>query len=554
MAKLHTLLKWRNLLAILAGGLLPFAFAPYNYWLLAFIAPAILFWLWAQATPKQAAWQGFYFGIGCFSVGVSWVYISIYTFGQTNFLIAGFITTLFCGVLALFPAIQGYLLRRYFSRCGVLSFASSWVLLEALRCWIFSGFPWLLLAHSQISSPLSVYIPVLGTFATGFLVALCAACVVQLLTLCYRSRIISWISTDELPFVLANRLNYPNWQRWLRQGLAIITLVIIFAYSTVLQKHNWIMPVGNPLKISLVQGNIPQELKWDPHVFNHTKHIYQQLTQQHWDSQIIIWPEAAIPALLNDERNYFKALDELAKAHNVALLAGVPLQLTEQNYYNAVIALGNAKGSYFKRHLVPFGEYVPIAFVLRGLIGFFDLPMSNFSAGSLVQPTIVAAGVPFATFICYEIAYPNLVRSNLPAAQALITVSNDAWFGDSLAPWQHLQISQFQALQSGRPLLFVSNTGVSAFINAQGQLQATIPQFKQGVLTANMQPMQGITPWVRLGDTPWLILFALLLSSVNLLVSLVFLSQPMRVGMHAPEWEHPEVTQVNDEITESERE
>lgn len=494
--------KLSYMVAVLAGACLPFAFAPFNYTVLAFFAPALLYFLWIHAgSLKQTLWQAFWFGVAVFGIGASWIFISIHTFGQTNIAIAGFITALFVTILALFLVLQAYLFKQCCSRYPVLIFALTWALCEWLRSWLFSGFPWLFLAHSQINSPLAAYAPILGTYGTSFLVAFIAALMVHIM-LSYTNRKVKNSS---------NKQGYLIWQQeW--QIISLLFLISIFITGYLLTKINWTAPVGKPIKVSLVQGNIPQEMKWDPQAFAATKHIYRQLTEQHLDSQIIIWPEAAIPALFNEVQDYFKGLDQLTAQHHVALVTGVPMQLFDRNQYaNALLALGNGQGIYFKRHLVPFGEYVPLQAILRGIIGFFDLPMSDFSGGAMYQQAVMAAGIPLGAFICYEIAYPEVVRASLPQAQVLVTISNDAWFGDSFAPWQHLQIAQFQTLMTNRPLLFVSNTGVTAIADAQGRIQAIIPQFKQAVLTSYFQPMQGSTPWVCYGDSPILLVFFVVL-------------------------------------------
>lgn len=475
---------WRYFLALLAGGLLPLAFAPFWIYPLAMVSPAILLALWLQKSAKQAFWTGFLFGLGFFGVGASWVFVSIHEFGNTNGLLAFIITLLFVSFLALYPACQGLLLTRFFPQNNFskmcLAFPSSWVLLEWLRGWFLTGFPWLFLGASQITSPLRGFIPVVGEYGVSFLVVLSASLIVLLISNSFHSR----------------KVFYP-----------VITLLCIWLVGGLLSFLNWSHQEGNAIKVSLIQGNIPQQMKWDHQYLQMTIDRYYALTQENWNSNIIVWPEAAIPMLKNQLNEYLHALDIQARDHHAALIMGIPLK-EGFDYYNGIIALGTGQGVYYKRHLVPFGEYVPFDSLLRGLIGLFDIPMSNFSAGPKLQADLrVANNLNIAPFICYEIAYPHLVLNALPQADLLLTVSNDAWFGDSFAPAQHLQIAQVRALESGRYLLFSNNTGKSAIIDAQGKIQAESKMFATTVLTHHAVKMVGITPFVRIGIYPvlWLI-------------------------------------------------
>jgi apolipoprotein N-acyltransferase len=496
--------------AFIAGALLPLAFAPCAFYPLAIICPALLCWLWLRAVPREAFCYGYLFGLGQFGVGVSWVYISIHQFGGANVALAALIAGLLIFFIALFPALQGYLLTRFFSRPRALVlclvFPGLWVLLEWVRSWIFTGFPWLLLGASQVSSPLRGFAPMVGEYGLSFFSALSAVLLSLIITRCA----IFIVSPIVPPLPLAGE----GARRAGEGGLKIIsysflTLLIIWITGFALTKIQWTHPQSQSLKVALIQGDIPQQMKWDPASVSLSLQRYYQFTQQHWDSQLIIWPENAIPLLQTQAQNFLQKLTVEAQQHQTTLITGIPVQ-KGFNYYNALLALGDDRGVYYKRHLVPFGEYVPLFSWLGGLLDFLQIPMSNFSAGALRQPELHMGNFIIAPFICYEVVYENMVLHDARRANLLVTISDDAWFGHSFASAQHLQIGRLRALETGRYHLFATNSGITAIIDAQGKILAQAPAFQPAVLTGAIQMMTGVTPIVRLGITPIIILMALL--------------------------------------------
>lgn len=476
--------------ALIFGSLLALAFAPVALYPLAVICPAFLLLLWLNCTAKRAFSTGLFFGIGFFGVGVSWVFISIHVFGHTSIFLSLIITALFIFILALFIALPGYFLNIFFLennriKC-YLVFPSLWALSEWLRSWIFTGFPWLLLGTSQVNSPLAGYAPLIGGIGLSFLVTLSSALLLELLD--FASNFISFPKKYRTHFLAP---------------LTILALLWILGFSLTLT--HWTKTIGKPIQVSLVQANIPQAIKWEPAYLQTSLEDYLQLTLPYWHSRLIIWPEAAIPILKHKVLPFIKQLNKEAIQHRTTLITGIPIQKGFQ-YYNGMIALGMDHATYYKQRLVIFGEYLPwwIAWA-QGLLNLLDIPMSSFSPGSAQQAEFKVAGLDLGTFICYEIAYPNLVRKTLPKAQLLLTINDDAWFGDSFALSQHLQIGQFQALTTGRSLLFLSNTGMTAIITPKGKIQAQLPPFQIAVLTGFVYKNRGITPWVRFGDCPTII-------------------------------------------------
>lgn len=465
-----------DLLALISGALLTFAFAPLQWYLLAILAPAVLFQLWETVTTARAFLRGWLFGLGLFGTGVYWVFISIHTYGNASAFLAGIFTVGLIAILALFPALTGYFLNRYFpypDRSRLFyAFPALWVLLEWFRSWVFTGFPWLLLGNTQIHSPLRGYAALVGVYGLSLLVLISSGLLIQIVT-------------------------QARAKQWKKIALYCSLFLSIWIGGAVLTLFKWTTPFGKPITVSLVQGNIPQEMKWSPESIQPTLNTYRKLTEAHWTSSLIVWPESAIPIPLQNADDFIRALDTAAKKQNVALITGIPVRISDtQNYYNAVIALGKGTGYYFKHRLVPFGEYTPFSHWFSKLLTMLDIPMSDFIAATdHPVPLLINDQLRIASFICYEIAFPGRVASADIRTNILLTVSNDAWFGRSIAQAQHLEIAQMRALEMGRPVLFVSNNGITAIIDAQGKIKAAAPPYETVVLTDTVQPMQGKTPW-----------------------------------------------------------
>ena len=370
----------------LAGASLPLAFAPFDFFVLAYFAPLVLFYYWSDSSPKRAALMGFLFGLGLFGVGVSWVYVAIHVFGYAPVPLAVLMTSAFVAFLALYPALQGYVsvkLQQQFGLSRVESvlwiYPTTWVLVEWLRGWFLTGFPWLNLGYSQLNTPLVGIAPLFGVYAVSWLTALAAAMVLVIL------------------------LTAKHKTRMLLAG----SLTLLFIGTTTLSVIDWTNTQGDSIKVSLIQGNAPQITKWDPDKIQSRLDLYANLTRQHWDSDLIFWPENAMTTFYHTlVDDYFTPLVVEAKQHNTDLVVGVPVENQQTGeYYSSFVVPGENPDMYHKRHLVPFGEFVPLESVLRGLIVFFDLPMSSFSRGSEDQQPLKAAGQLLAPTVCYEDAF-----------------------------------------------------------------------------------------------------------------------------------------------------
>jgi apolipoprotein N-acyltransferase len=465
--------------SLVGGALLPLAFAPFHFYPIAVISIVLLFLSWHGATAKQAALSGFLFGLGMFGVGVSWVYVAIHVFGQASVALAGLMTFGFVAFLAAYLALIGWLLKRFvlnhFSKWDyVVLLPLVWMGYELFKGWFLSGFPWLELGVSQIDGPLAGYVPIIGVVGVSWLVAMTAG-----LIIC---------------FMLTRHWTY------------ILLVAVIWGGGQQLRSAVWTETIGEPLKVSLIQGNVPQQIKWNKEQLFKTLALYEARTAENWDSDLILWPENAITVFYHQAKElFFDPLSQQAKQNNTDILVGLPAVDSEtQVYYNSVMLLSEQPQFYHKQHLVPFGDYIPFEW-LRGLIAFFNLPMSSFSPGGSAQPLLEAAGIKLGISICYEDVFSTEVMRTLPEAQLLVNATNNAWYGDSFAPHQHLQISRSRALEMGRPVLRATTNGISAVINHKGLVEQQTQQFEEAVLTSYVSARQGMTPYVKWQRWPlWL--------------------------------------------------
>lgn len=475
-------------LAIIGGAILPLAFAPFGCYLVAEIALVLLLFTWFRASARLAFWYGWLFGVAFFSCGVYWIYISVYRYGHAPAILAILVVALLVAFLALYPALQGYLLNRIYSRHNwqkfLLAFPASLVVFEWIRGWFLSGFPWLFLGYGHIDSWGRGFASIFGVYGVSFLVAHTAGAIF---------------------YMFCERNN--------RRLLVILSLwlILLWSISAGFAKINWTKPSGEPVSVSLIQGNISQERKWDPEELWAILNSYAFLTARNFSSKIIVWPEAAIPIYPEEISLYLKSLAFTARENGTTILSGAPLVERDNHFYNGIIALGADSGKYYKRQLVPFGEYLPLKFILHWLHNFIIIPMSDFSRGAKKQPDLFAGGILIAPFICYEIAYPRLILDYLPRARLLLTVCDDSWFGESIAAYQHLEIARMRSLEAGRYQLLSTSTGVSAVINHRGEIIARAPSFQVAVLSAKIQNFTGSTPWVIFGQHLWLPLLLLCL-------------------------------------------
>ncbi|HBV76164.1 MULTISPECIES: apolipoprotein N-acyltransferase [Vibrio] len=476
----------RPLLAAFVGATTTLAFAPFSYWPIAILSPFILLLLLHKQSAKAGFWVAFFWGLGQFGTGINWVHVSIDTFGGMPKIASATLMSLLVAYLSIYPAIFGGVLNRFFPQANrrrlFIAAPIIWLLTEWLRGWVMTGFPWLWLGYSQIDSPLNGFAPVSG---------------VEAITLSL------WLIAGSLAYLTLAR----KWQYMLLP-------VGIFALSYGLNQVQWVKPnPASKTSFALIQGNIDQKMKWIPSHRWPTLMKYTDLSRANWDADIVIWPEAAIPALEQELPAFLRNLDTAARQNNTTLITGVISQDSMGAYYNSILTLGDKKSApydydseirYNKHHLLPFGEFVPFGDLLRPIAPFFNLPMSSFQRGSFIQPNLIAHGRHLLAALCYEIIFNEQVRQNITAdTDFILTLSNDAWFGHSIGPLQHMEIARMRALELGKPLIRATNNGVTAVTDYQGKIIKQVPQFQTEVLRAEVESTSGNTPYRTLGS--WLL-------------------------------------------------
>lgn len=489
------------LIALLAGALCAGGYAPLNIWLLPLLALGTLFALLQNKTWRQGALLGGMFGIGLFGCGISWVHVSIDSFGGLPLIVSLALVALLVLYLALFPALVGAITAR--ARIHQpLAFGASWLLSEWLRGWLLTGFPWLELGASQITAPWAGFLAWGGASGMGLLMALSAAAAIR-----------AWQNT-----------------RYALVPAICSVVVILLANISLLQ------PRGESVPVALVQGNVQQILRWDPNASDQILATYRNLQLQTTGARLVVWPEAAIPLAESGALAYLATIDYLARSQNSALITGVvDYKYSSQQFYNNLIALGGGDtppyfyghaNRYSKHHLLPIGEFVPLGDLLRPLAPIFNLPMSDFSRGAYVQPNLIADGLQVLPALCYEIAFARQMRANLSdKTDLLLTVSNDAWFGRSHGPAQHNDLARLRAIELGRPLVRATNTGITSAYDAQGNELGRLPQFEEGILRVELPLVSGFTAYSRWGDWP-----ALLLAGIALLAAFRWFKVPENPG------------------------
>jgi apolipoprotein N-acyltransferase len=477
--------------AFVLGAVTVAGYAPFDLSLQPVVTVAGLAYLWHRArSARAAAATGYAFGLGWFLFGVSWVYVSLHDFGAMPAPLAAFATLLFCAFLALFPAAVGYACGRLaappLARYALLA-PAAWTLAEWTRGWIFTGFPWLALGYSQVpDSPLAGYAPMLGING------------VTLATVATAGLLVAWWL--DAAAKAEGKVSFRFALSFILHPSSFI-LLVLWATGWALKQVEWTQPVGEPVTVTLLQGNIPQDLKWREDRLPATLKTYAGLARLS-SSRLIIMPETALPLFLQEvPRDYLSVLAEHARRNGGDILIGVPERQPSGEYFNSVVSFGTAATqTYRKSHLVPFGEFIPLRPVLGWIVGVLAIPLQDFSRGGEHQRPLEVAGQRVAVNICYEDAFGEEIIRQLPEATLLVNVSNVAWFGRSIAPRQHLQISQARALETGRYMLRATNTGVTAVIGPDGRVLEGAPEFQTATVTHAVQGYAGATPYVRMGN------------------------------------------------------
>ncbi|MCB5191432.1 apolipoprotein N-acyltransferase [Methylobacillus arboreus] len=468
-----------HLAALLAGAFSVTGFAPFYWCPATILGLGSLIYLWHKAeTPSQAWWLGLSFGLGLFGVGIYWIYISLHDFGGMPAAMAVFATFALSAFLALFPATAGWAGRKLGNIW--LSIPVLWVLSEWVRSWIFTGFPWLLAGYSQIpGSPLAGFAPVLGIHGVSLATVLSASLLAALAL---------------------------HWRNAAAVRRSLLLLAVLWLAGGLLKLNQWSMPTGEPVSVALLQGNITQDLKWENQTLFQTLQQYLDMTLQ-TKAKLIILPETAFPLISSQiPQDYLQRLADHAKNNGGDILIGT-VEHEGGLYYNSMLSLGSSpEQAYRKTHLVPFGEFIPLKKVFGWVYeNWLDIPLTDLARGGFQQRPMQVAGQAVAINICYEDVFGEEIILQLPEASILVNTSNDAWYGESFAAYQHLQIAQARSMETARMMLRSTNTGATAIINPDGSLAAHAPHFQATTLEGEAQGYQGTTPYVRWGNWPILI-------------------------------------------------
>jgi apolipoprotein N-acyltransferase len=473
-------------LALAAGASLSLSFAPFEWWPVAILAPAILIGLWEGASPRRAAVLGFWFNFGTFSVGTYWLYISLQIIGHAPVPLALLLMFALAAIMGCYHALIGWLLAKYGPRGGLLrwmvAIPSAWLLIEWFRSWFLTGFGWLALGYAHTDNWLGAGLaPVIGQYGLGLLTVVMAGGLIALIHGARRDQIIAG---------------------------SVIAIAWISAFA--LRGVEWTQPYSRPITVAVVQGAIPQDDKWIEGNLEGILGKYKTLTREAQGADLIVWPESAIPDLVNNHIEYYREVYQQASAHGSSLIMGTLRaeenpKTREEEYYNSVLAMDRGTPGiswHNKHHLVPFSEFFPVPEFIRNWLKLQGLPYSSFNRGAAQQEPLEAAGQRIAAGVCYEDAYGSTLLPVMPTATLLLNVTNDSWFARSTARYQHLQISRLRAMETGRPMVRAANDGVSAVIGPRGEFLASAPEYEANVMRASVQPRTGLTPYARTGNWP----------------------------------------------------
>jgi apolipoprotein N-acyltransferase len=457
----------KYLIPFFLGGVSVLAFAPFNFYPLIFLA--IIGLLYITNQNESANIKSFVFGSGFFVIGIYWIYICLQQFGGMPPFIALVSTLSLCLFLALF-FLPFSLLSQY--KNNIFFIPAFFTLIELLRSVIFTGFPWLSLGYSQVpNSPLIGYLPIIGIHGISFLVVLTAVLIFQL----FRGNS--------------------------KKLYSVLFLILIWGSGQYLKGIEWSEPIGETLSTSLIQGNISQDKKWNSNMINESLNHYHKLILNS-DSSLIILPETSIPIEVNlIPKSFIKRIRDHV-AHNDGHIIFGAIEQNMGKYYNSAFLIGNAyRVAYRKNHLVPFGEFIPLKKYLGYVYqNWLNIPFTNLSKGKQKSVALFKIkNLGFAINICYEDVFGNEIASldkYTSEPHVLVNISNDAWYGKSIAAEQHLQISQARAIENKRMMIRSTNTGVTAFIGRDGRILKKLPQFTSGELRYDVQGYTGTTPYM----------------------------------------------------------
>ena len=482
--------RYGGWVALAAGAACSLAFAPAELFPLAVVCPMVLFLLWEGAAPRRAAFLGLAYGAGLYFSGTYWIYTAVHVFGKAPSWLALFLMAGLVAIMSAYYALVGWALARFVPqpslRRWIVALPAAWVLMEWLRGWVLSGFPWLEVGYAHSDSPLAGFAPVGG---------------VHLVTLA--SMVTAGAAVAAIRGTARDR------------ATALVVAALVWTAGAALQGRAWTSPAGEEIPVAIVQGAVPQDLKWQDAHRDATLELYRRMTRSALGTRLIVWPEAALPALAHEVGPYLAQLWEEAERSGSDLMLGLlRYDADNKRYYNGLLALSGGEADwYYKRRLVPFGEFFPVPSFVRSWMRLMSLTYVDMTPGADDQPAVDAAGQKVGVTICYEDAYGSEQLGVLREATLLVNVTNNAWFGDSTAPHQQLQMARFRALEAGRYLVRATSNGITAIIAPDGSVVKRAAQFVPEVLQGSVRPFSGLTPYAKTGNWPVLVACALLLGA-----------------------------------------
>ncbi len=463
--------------ATLSGSLSAFSFFDSALWFAIFLSISWLLILLKGSKRRESFWIGWFFGLGYFSSNIWWIHISIENFSDTNAFIAITLNSIFICFLAFYFAIFGIVsnisLKSSFPQIFIIPLI--WLLLELARSNFFTGFPWLVTGYTQLDSPLASLLPVIGAHGVSFVIVSLSFGVVSLF--------------------------FPG--RFYEKALIVFSIIGFISALNIVEPPPYTFKTkSRPFTISLIQGSVPKHIRWSTNSTNLILEHYLELSKGEWGSDLVLWPETVFTKPFSFEENEIKTLSNIAEKTDTNLILGIPFFDTHNSkIYNSVLLVGKSTDLYKKRKLVPFGEYFPFRGIVAGLYNKIDIPLSDFSQGPSGKNKIFIEKRAVGILICYEVIFSSIARSSIPEAEFIINVSNDSWFGDTVAAYQHLQIVRVRAAELGRPIIRATNTGISSVIDHNGRVLKISGTFSPEVIRSKLLGRDGLTPYSKLGET-----------------------------------------------------
>ena len=464
--------------ALLLGSIFPLGFAPFDLYPITFLSISLFIYILDKESNSNYYLVGFFYGLGLWSVGISWVYVSIHYHGDISIIISLLITFLFAAFLSLYFSALAFLYRFFKTKVThlnyILIFPILWVTIEIVRSHLFTGFPWLIVGSSLSGTSLGGWTPILGSYGSSLIVLMSAGCLTLILNKSKKLEIYSTL---------------------------LFLLFLISSFS--LNKYNWTSQ-DKELNIFIYQPNLSLKDKWSINGFNKTKKLIEKAVEILKEGDLIVFPETA---LIFDKKEIAPWIEEInfkLIKKEASLISGIIAKDSKNDYlierYNRFQGFGILNSHYDKVHLVPFGEYVPLRYYLGGVMDVLGINMVNTLPGRSIN-TLKAGKIRVSPSICYEIAFNNLIRKTAKTSNLIITISNDTWFGRSLGPEQHLEIAQTRALEHQKVLLRATNSGVSAIIGRKGEILERQGIFEKKELERKIYLYEGNTPFSIVGNS-----------------------------------------------------